>query len=380
MTKKIINAITIIIFIGFLLLGLVRTAFFPKPVNEYENRPANTLPGPTGFFDGTFTDGVEKALSDQIPLSETYKKTYNAVKSTALRVATAPFKSAMRGKYIDFGLIKLFDGDYFCQLPYSFDDDNFKIKPQMDARIQNINSIVAAHPEIEFYGYYVEKDIDINLETGARFDGFDYLSKNLNLKNFSKFSVDSPETYKKYFYKTDHHWNKDGSYKAYTELCSFLGITEPLLTPSSETKLTDKFSGAYAKSKGISGYYEPLIVSNFDYKPESIQIDGKKVETYGKSDTDFTYGGWYGLDKAETVFLSDSPEKENILILGDSYDNAVIELLSAHYNKLCAVDLRYTKDFELSSYLEKHDIDKVLFIGCANAYFEKEFNVEDKNI
>ena len=152
------------------------------------------------------------------------------------------------------------------------------------------------------------------------------------------------------------------------------------LVPSDTKVLTEEFSGAYAKGKGIAGYTEQLKVNVFDYEPEEIFYYGAEQEKYGKSDTNFSYGGWYGADIGEVVFKNYAPEKENLLVIGDSYDNAILEILSSHFNTLCSIDLRYNKDFELSSYLAQHNIDKVLIIGSANVFFAEDFNVEDKNI
>ena len=61
-----------------LLEGLARTLVKPKETNLYENRPANRVAAPTlaAWLDGTFQDSVEAALSDQVPLAQTMKKTY----------------------------------------------------------------------------------------------------------------------------------------------------------------------------------------------------------------------------------------------------------------------------------------------------------------
>lgn len=372
MKNKLPDIILIFVFIGVLTLSLVKTAFFPKEINSYENRPANKLPQITAqsVLDGKYQDSVDKALSDQVFFSESMKSAYNTAESALIKFLTSPFKKAQRGKYMKFGPMQLFDGDYFCAFPYSVTDEKLGFLPKADAKTENINELVKENPDLKFYGYYVEKDIDISLDTNQKTGNFDVIKSKLNIENFEKFSVNTAEDYKNYFYKTDHHWNKDGSYKAYTELLSLVGVSEAPLAPKETKTLTNKFSGAYAKGKGISGYNEKLEVNIFDYAPKEIYINGEKAEKYGHSDEDFTYGGWYGLDKGEIVFKNNAPEKENILIIGDSYDNAVIELMSAHFNNLHSVDIRYNQNFDFNSYVLQNEIDKVLFIGCLDFYTE----------
>ena len=371
MKRKLSDTILIAVIISVLTVALFRTFFFAKSVNEYENRPANKLEAPTvqSIADGKFQQSTDKALSDQFPFSESFKKIYNTINSAYLKFITDPLKKSSQNKYMELMGMKLYDGEFFCTRIFSLDDD----RQYFDISSANINSLINSMPETEFYGYYVEKDIDLDFETGERFGAYDYLKQKIDLSHFEKFSVQSFDTYKKNFYKTDHHWNSDGSYKAYTQLVNMLGVGAPLEIKDKKL-VTDKFSGAYAKGKGISGYYENLYVNLFDYSPKSVYYKGEKQQSYGKSDTDFTYGGWYGIDTGEVIFENDNKDGQNLLVVGDSYDNAVIELLSSHFNKLCAIDPRYISDFNIKEYVKEHKIDKVLFIGCANFYFENQFD------
>ena len=75
-------------------------------------------------------------------------------------------------------------------------------------------------------------------------------------------------------------------------------------------------------------------------------------------------------------------EKENVLIIGESFDNAILKLIASHFNKTFSVDLRYYKaymgkDFSLSSYLTENDINKVLFIGNIDYFIGSDFEVRN---
>lgn len=376
--RKISDIIFVSVIMTVFVAGFIRTVFFPKDVNYYENRPSDKIQNLTvdSFTSTDFQDSVESAFSDQIPLAQKLKKTYNDINSYYIKMMTKPLEDAKRDKYMELMGMKLFDGQYFCNIAYEL--ENFQAN--IDMRLENINGIVNAHKDVEFYGYYVEKDVDLNFETGKRFGAYEYIKDRIAIENFGRFHIDSFETYKKYFFKTDHHWNAKGSYKAYTQLLPLMGIDESPLKPSGTKILTETFSGANAKGKGISGYVERLQVNLFDYTPKAVYYYGQQQKDYGLSDTDFTYGGWYGADLGELVFTNNDETKPNILVIGDSFDNAVLRLLSAHCNKLCSIDLRYNKDFELSSYLEQHKIDKVLIIGSSNVFWAKDFNVEDKTV
>ena len=88
-----------------------------------------------------------------------------------------------------------------------------------------------------------------------------------------------------------------------------------------------------------------------------------------------------GAAMVEAVLSTNRPDRENLLILGESYDNAVIQLLASHFNNTYAVDLRYYqpylgKDFRFSDYVEERGITKVLLIGCMTYFCTPEGALE----
>jgi len=100
-----------------------------------------------------------------------------------------------------------------------------------------------------------------------------------------------------------------------------------------------------------------------------------------QNDNEISYGKFYGGDEGEVIFDYNNPQAENILIFGESYDNAIIELLAAHFNKTYCVDLRaYEMDlgekFNFNKYIENNDISKIVFIGNIDFYVMEQFLVE----
>ena len=65
--------------------------------------------------------------------------------------------------------------------------------------------------------------------------------------------------------------------------------------------------------------------------------------------------------------------RKNILLLGDSFDNAIRKLVASHFNKTFSVDERtYEEDmgepFILAEYVQKNDIDIVVYDGDILAF------------
>ena len=101
-------------------------------------------------------------------------------------------------------------------------------------------------------------------------------------------------------------------------------------------------------------------------------MDGEMyVETFlaAKDKYKFFYGGNTPLLTVRTQH-TDAP---SLLILRDSYTDAMSPFLTAHFSEIHIMDLRYYKT-SLRAYLEEHEIDNILV--CYNV---KNFS-EDGNI
>ncbi len=238
--------------------------------------------------------------------------------------------------------------------------------------------------------YYVEKDHDINFETGEKTGVFERLYDKLlfDKKNMARFSVDGFEDFKERFYKTDHHWNEEGSYIGYKEVLELLKKSDKPEKYGKKVNISKTFSGSKAVGEA-AGYAEEFNAYEYDFEEMKISVYGNDAEDYGNyekyikgTDEAVNYAAFYGDDTGELIFETGKENEENLLIIGDSFDNAILKLLASHFNKTCSVDLRYYEPvmgekFRFSEYVKKHEIDKVLFIGCIEYIITDDFVVEE---
>ena len=373
MQNKIRKRIPIAIFVlalCVLLSGLITTIFFPRDDIVYENRYANKLGALSisSYLDGSFQSAMENALGDQVNMAIKSKKLYNILDTAA----ALPVKDWLqeRGEgYINFRRIMFYE-DFILHSAVSPAAD----KSNFNATADELNLWINSCPQQSFYLYYIESDSDINMETGEKSGVFEYFSSMLELpaENMGRLEINSFEEYKTAFMKTDHHWSSAGSYRGLCEVCTLLGV-EPVKAVGTHT-VYDMYSGT--KAAGIEGFpKEEFSVTQYEFAPMDIFVNGEPVNDYG-SQSEFisgelkgiSYGSVYGGDEGEVCFDTGS-DGENLLVLGDSCDNAIIKALSCSFAKTYAVDLRaypYDKDtgFQLDEYVKAHHIDKVLFIGC----------------
>ena len=192
--------------------------------------------------------------------------------------------------------------------------------------------------------------------------------------------------FSEYFYRTDHHWNYLGSYRAYRELLSFLGCTDAPLEPTA-TETLGEFSGSKAAGTGLDIFSEPFTVYRFAYPEMTVTRNGEPADDYGRQDAvpgelALSYGAFYGGDDGEIIFDTGRTDRENVLVIGESYDNAILKLLASHFGRTYSVDLRYYRnylgsDFSLSDYLRRNSITKVLLIGNVDYYISPDFALEN---
>lgn len=371
----------ILLTVAALLSGFLRAAFFPQDLNTYESRPANQLPALTlsGFSSLTFQDEAESALSDQLPLSQYFKKAYNSLKYLFLEHTAFPIMSAAPDRYYYFSDLAMFN-DMLVNLPESPESSAAKITPV----IASFNKAAAENPEAEFFFYYVENDHDIDFETGVKTGLYDYVSSICSIpdSHMACYEINSFSDYARTYYDTDHHWQYLGSYEGYKQILRLLGCADAPLEPVEERSFPHPWRGSKANTLGFDTMTETFSAYRFAFPPMEYVIEGRPAEDYGRQQAFFdhpdgvvTYGNFYGDNYSEAIIRTGQTEKENLLIVGDSFTHAILKLLASHYGNTYLLDPRhYALDQEtLSAYIEQHDISKVLFVNYYATLCDERF-------
>lgn len=291
------------------------------------------------------------------------------------------------GTYEPFHGLQLFQG-YITFLCRSYPQSEAMFR----ARIAAINRAYRNHPELTFYVYYIQKDTDLNFETGTPAWISETILEALKMPNEQKgtFTLNSFQDYANAFYRTDTHWKAEGSYRAYLELLDLLDCGgEPLQPDGDLITISEDFQGNKATQNGVStDFVEPFQVYRFSYPSMTVTLSGKAAAEYGNESAylngtataPVSYGNFYGGDKGEVV-LSSGKGTESLLLLGESYDNALLKLLANHYQTIYAVDLRWyekqcKKTFDLTTYTQERGISKVLLIGNHDYFCVSTFDPE----
>ena len=417
-----INRLCLLCLFLFLLCG-VKLFFHPIEINEFENRYAEKLPYWTmsGWFSGSYQDQMERALADQLPFAIRSKQIYNKGFSSvnafildrmmecAANTMQRPLAEPDNHGGDDAETIQTIQDPtvFYWTLP----DSNRQVlaghlmyttrfldheREKLDSRIENINQTIENHPEITFYLYYIEKETDVDFITGECSGIYEYIRSHVDSipdNQIERFRVSSFEQFDDQFYKTDHHWNDRGSYAAYVQILRWLLPDEQPLVPLAEYDL-GTMVGSKATGSSAAGYSDVFQGYEFTFPSVEIVENGKNVPDYGSQEEviaqykltktplrEIRYGIYYGGDSGELIFRNAASENGSILILGESYDNALLKLLASHYSTVYSVDLRNYEaqlgtPFSFQDYLTEHsDIDRVLLIGNVDYYVLDTFDI-----
>ncbi len=178
------------------------------------------------------------------------------------------------------------------------------------------------------------------------------------------------------YFKTDHHWTSYGAYMAYKAMMEKLSL-KPVQLQDFQKKTIEGFYGTYySKFRGNFVSSEQFTYYDFDDKNLEIKyigVDDKEstlfFEEYLKERDKYKMflGGNDGL---VTIKNEEALYEEKVLILKDSYANAMVPYLSKTFKEIHLLDLRYY-NASLKDYMEKENFDEVILLFGMDSYLEQ---------
>ncbi len=172
---------------------------------------------------------------------------------------------------------------------------------------------------------------------------------------------DDPDTL---WYRTDHHLTAAGARLCYETLCSLWGL-EPR---SGRAFTSDGFLGSYWSKTPLFGIRPDVFGCEL---PENVRltVDGTARESLldpdalrGRNRYAALIAGTYG-----HAVLENDTAAGRLMIVCDSYANALAPLLSEHFGRIDLIDPRYCPD-PLPRLLEQTQSDRVLIFMGLNTF------------
>ena len=365
------NVIFIVLLCLVFSFGLYTLVKNPVAISQSENRNLAQFQHFTikSFLDGSFQSSFENALSDQFPKSEKIRTLYGESMNKLPKYGIDAIACANRYIFLDGkqNTNTVFDCDDYILPPPMAEDPKQKQFLASDLLDEDIKKYNHINSIVDTYYYFIEEAQSFNFGTGERVLDLESTLRNRLKGNYSMASLQfsNYDEFKRYYYKTDHHWNQVGQYQGYQDIVRLLGAGEPA-TPSGLITNHEEYFGSRAKDARNYDFPEEFSYYKFDL-PQHDTFINRKLQEYGHQDTysdhsykssrlfnhySYVFGGDYG----EIVFDYNQPDKDNLLIISNSFDNPIDSWIAQHFNKTYAVDPRHYKDhigekFVLSKYI-----------------------------
>lgn len=338
-----------VFFCVFLAGLLVWHVFLPdRKQSETENRTLAQLPEFSweSLKDGSYTEVIEEYFADQFPLRDQW---------TGLKARTEQLigKTSFKGVYLcDDTLISKVEApdSELVEKNLSYIQ---RLKEKTDASVTL--GLIPSAAEV-----WKEK-----LPAGAdSWDQTELLAKSdVDFQSALSSHVDEP-----IFYRTDHHWTTLGAFYGANVLLDSLG-KEPLKEKDFTTEIaSEDFNGTLYSQSGIH-WLEPDTME-FWVEEAGLTVTSwrtgaaEEASLYDRSylQKKDKYSAFLGGNQPLCVIQNENvTDGSKLLLIRDSYSDALAPFLAQRYSEVHLLDLRYYR-FPASAYAEENEIDDIAVV------------------
>lgn len=359
---RISQVVTAVLFCAFLAgFGLLHILLPDRTFSPVENRTLSKMPdfSWSALVDGSYTSRLEKYLEDQFPLRDGWMGLKNRYEY-------------LLGK-------REFHGVYLCgdRLIHKIEDASRA--EQNIAYLQKLTELT----DIPVYLGLIPTAAEVyrdQLPAGAEnFDQAAYLKKvresvpDAVWVDMEKWMDGASGV--SLFYRTDHHWTSAGAWHGYAALMEAMGEPfEPLGTPET---VSENFYGTLYSSSGVH-WLAPDTIERY-VAGESVTVENfEKGETHGLYVDSFLgekdkYASFLGGNTP--LYIIRNPEaasEEKLLVVRDSYSDAMAPFLSQYFAEIHLVDLRYYRT-SVVEYARENGMDRI-FVCYSVENFVKDLD------
>lgn len=359
---RISQVVTAVLFCAFLAgFGLLHILLPDRTFSPVENRTLSKMPdfSWSALVDGSYTSKLEKYLEDQFPLRDGWMGLKNRYEY-------------LLGK-------REFHGVYLCgdRLIHKIEDASRA--EQNIAYLQKLTELTDVPVYLGLIPTAAEVYRD-QLPAGAEnFDQAAYLEKvresvpDAVWVDMEKWMDGASGV--SLFYRTDHHWTSAGAWHGYAALMEAMGEPfEPLGTPET---VSENFYGTLYSSSGVH-WLAPDTIERY-VSGESVTVENfEKGETHGLYVDSFLgekdkYASFLGGNTP--LYIIRNPEaasEEKLLVVRDSYSDAMAPFLSQYFAEIHLVDLRYYRT-SVAEYARENGMDRI-FVCYSVENFVKDLD------
>ena len=342
-------------FIALFLAAIILPSVFvfaaeDKAFSDNENRVLQTAPKLKGddILSGAFQEKLTSWISDQFPARDKLTALGAKIKKTA--------------GYKDIGDAYLCADGYYIQ----------KITPEDTDPAQFEKNLGIVQ---EFADKNADKSISLLLVPATGTVLSDKLPKGAEMYDYKGMyaaaqsalsGVALPDAYGELakhadeyiYYRTDHHWTTEGARIAYNLLLGGKGAYkgEPEL-------FTDSFLGTIY-SRTLLPNTEPDSIYIAPVGKTKVVCDGMESELYDLSAADEKdkYKVFFGGNYSRVDITTEADNGKTLLMIKDSFANSLAPFLTADFEHIIMLDLRYFRD-SAQAICDSEGVTDILFIS-----------------
>lgn len=415
--KRIYMSLSAILLAILMLVGLVSIFDQDETYSESERRALKTAPRITfsGLLDGSYFSDFEDYYADTFPGRESLMADNSALNGFyyfggltdgdgASLILDFSSNGANQGEALQaegetlgeaddedqktadpvtekLGSVLLM-GDRAFDVPYATNERIIRYAGAVNAIADTLGDEVRTFwmPVPNSAEFYTEEQYHTGVN--SQYDMFQLGRENLTdrVTYVDAYTVLAGHTEEYLYFRTDHHWTHLGAYYAYTALCEAAGF-EPESLDRFETGQWDDFVGSmytyaanYPQAKVLKEnpdtvhYWKPYVACTSTYYSDTSMSDPVSTGTICRIGENVTnkYLTFMGGDHPVTIVETEA-EGPCILVIKESYGNALISWLTSHYSRIILIDPREyfagNEDIDLADFARDQGVDQCLIVN-----------------
>lgn len=337
----------------FLVMIVLPSAFVflgeDRSFSDNENRMLQTAPElrADDVMSGRFQEKLTDYISDQFPARDVWTELGTRVKKAA------GFKD-IGGAYLGS------DGYYMEKItPEDIDERKFASNLAIINDFAKESGVPASALLIPATGTVMSDKLPphaLMYDAEAMYDTARGLLNDVNVPDlYSALSAIKDE---QPYYRTDHHWTWYGAYAAYREY-----MPNGAYNAQPELFCPDFLGTTYSKTLDPSAQKDSVYISPV---ADAVRVtaDGKDMDFYyaeAKNEKD-KYKVFLGGNYGETRISGGCDNGKTLLIIKDSFANSLVPFLTADFENIIMLDLRYYMG-SARQLIEQEGVDELLFVG-----------------
>lgn len=347
----------LILLLGLLSVPILHHMFMPvKSFSELENRVlSQEIRWDRDLLkSGVLAERVEAYAQDQFPFRETLINLKSDVE-------------VLLGKGVNNGVYKGDDG-YLFKKPGVYEEEilleNIKAMKNLSTYLEDKLTMIISPPSSMVLEEKLPDFVNVDEEKAYYQFILDELKTSQVVPVFEKLQEHDQE---EIYFRTDHHWTQYGAYLAYEELMhsiSLKPVDNALFSVQKiqgfQGTLYSRFRGSFIKEEDFV-FYES---EKYDYIVEYIAEERMEKEILFKENLENRDKYKLYLDGNYPLIRIRNPhaeQEEKVLVIKDSFANAMVPYLAESFTEVHYMDLRYNNT-SLKEYMEKEGFTRVILL------------------